>query len=110
MLYLVWFASRQKKPKEHENYRLSWSSVNFYHVNEHKQKNLSVQLSGPTTKLLRPISKLKNYKMQKASSMEWLPDWLAENSICVDFDPFALPFTRFSQRSSLLSVLLSAGT
>ena len=45
------------------------------------KKNLSVQLSGPTTKLLRPIPKLKNYKMQKASSIVWLPDWLAKTSV-----------------------------
>ena len=45
------------------------------------KKNLSVQLSGPTTKLLRPIPKLKNYKMQKASSIVWLPDWLAKASV-----------------------------
>ena len=40
--------------------------VNFYHVNEHKQKNLSVQLSGPTAKLLTdPFQNSKTTRCKK---------------------------------------------
>ena len=45
--------------------------VNFYHVNEHKQKKSKRPAVWSGRKVThRPISKLKNYKMQKASSLK----------------------------------------
>ena len=45
--------------------------VNFYHVNEHKQKKSKRPAVWSDRKVThRPISKLKNYKMQKASSLK----------------------------------------
>ena len=61
----------QKKPKEHENYRLSWSTGQLLpceRTQTKKSKRPAVWSDRKVTH--RPISKLKNYKMQKASSLK----------------------------------------